>query len=72
MIWHGTKDQRVPVENVRWLRGRMMGCSVREFEGLGHGLMAEAGVMGRVLKEIAEEWEVARGWEGRRKRGGRR
>jgi pimeloyl-ACP methyl ester carboxylesterase len=57
VIHHGSKDTRVPVENVRWLGKTMRRCEVRVLEGEGHGLMASAGVMGSVLMEIAREWE---------------
>lgn len=57
VIHHGTKDTRVPVENVKWLGKMMRRCEVRILEGEGHGLMASAGVMGGVLMEIAREWE---------------
>jgi len=57
VIHHGTKDTRVPVENVRWLGKMMRRCEVRVLEGEGHGLMASAGVMGGVLTEMAGEWE---------------
>lgn len=57
VIHHGSKDTRVPVENVRWLGKTMKRCEVRVLEGEGHGLMASAAVMGGVLMEIAREWE---------------
>lgn len=57
VIHHGSKDSRVPVENVKWLGKMMRRCEVRILEGEGHGLMASAGVMGGVLMEIAKEWE---------------
>ncbi|KAJ5698444.1 hypothetical protein N7462_000449 [Penicillium macrosclerotiorum] len=57
VIHHGSKDTRVPVENVQWLGKTMRRCEVRILEGEGHGLMASAGVMGSVLTEIAKEWE---------------
>ncbi|APA06338.1 hypothetical protein sscle_01g011080 [Sclerotinia sclerotiorum 1980 UF-70] len=57
VIHHGSKDTRVPVENVRWLGKTMKRCEVRVLEGEGHGLMASATVMGGVLMEIAREWE---------------
>jgi len=57
VIHHGSKDSRVPVENVRWLGKTMKRCEVRVLEGEGHGLMASAAVMGGVLMEIAREWE---------------
>jgi pimeloyl-ACP methyl ester carboxylesterase len=57
VIHHGSKDTRVPVENVKWLGKLMRRCEVRILEGEGHGLMASAGVMGGVLTEIAREWE---------------
>ncbi|KAJ5777208.1 hypothetical protein N7520_000454 [Penicillium odoratum] len=57
VIHHGSKDTRVPVENINWLGKTMRRCEVRILEGEGHGLMASAGVMGSVLTEIAKEWE---------------
>lgn len=57
VIHHGSKDTRVPVENVKWLGKTMRRCEVRVLEGEGHGLMASAGVMGGVLVEMAKEWE---------------
>ena len=57
VIHHGSKDTRVPVENVKWLGKTMRRCEVRILEGEGHGLMASATVMGGVLVEMAKEWE---------------
>ncbi|CAL3963792.1 hypothetical protein PZA11_001305 [Diplocarpon coronariae] len=57
IIHHGSKDTRVPVDNVRWLGRTMKKCEVRVLEGEGHGLMASAAVMGGVLMEIAREWD---------------
>ncbi|KAL2831980.1 Alpha/Beta hydrolase protein [Aspergillus cavernicola] len=57
VIHHGSRDTRVPVDNVRWLGQTMRRCEVRILEGEGHGLMASAKVMGNVLMEIAKEWE---------------
>jgi pimeloyl-ACP methyl ester carboxylesterase len=57
VIHHGSKDNRVPVENVKWLGKTMRKCEVRVLEGEGHGLMASAMVMGNVLMEISKEWE---------------
>ena len=57
VIHHGSKDNRVPVENIKWLGGRMRRCEVRVLEGEGHGLMASAKVMSDVLGEMAQEWE---------------
>jgi hypothetical protein len=57
VIHHGTRDTRVPVDNVRWLGKMMRRCELRILEGEGHGLMASAAVMGNVLMEIAKEWE---------------
>ena len=56
VIHHGSKDSRVPVDNVKWLGNVMRRCEVRVLEGEGHGLMASAGVMGNVLMEMAQEW----------------
>ena len=57
VIHHGSKDNRVPVENAKWLGKTMRRCEVRVLEGEGHGLMASATVMGGVLMEMAKEWE---------------
>ena len=57
VIHHGSKDSRVPVENVKWLGKTMRRCEVRVLPGEGHGLMASASVMGSVLTEISKEWE---------------
>ncbi|GAB1316497.1 AB hydrolase-1 domain-containing protein [Madurella fahalii] len=57
VIHHGSRDTRVPVDNVRWLGKTMKRCEVRVLEGEGHGLMASAQVMGGVLMEISREWE---------------
>ncbi|PTB68131.1 alpha/beta-hydrolase [Trichoderma citrinoviride] len=57
IIRHGSRDTRVPVENVKWLGKTMRRCEVRVLEGEGHGLMASATVMGSVLMEISREWE---------------
>jgi pimeloyl-ACP methyl ester carboxylesterase len=67
VIHHGSKDTRVPIENVRWLGRAMRRCEVRVLEGEGHGLMASATVMGGVLEEVGREW---RDWEEAVKRGG--
>ncbi|KAB2573663.1 hypothetical protein DBV05_g7652 [Lasiodiplodia theobromae] len=57
VIHHGSRDTRVPVENVKWLGRTMKRCEVRILEGENHGLMASAVVMGNVLTEMAREWE---------------
>jgi len=57
VIHHGSKDTRVPVENVKWLGKTMRRCEVRVLEGEGHGLMASAAAMGNVLMEMASEWD---------------
>jgi pimeloyl-ACP methyl ester carboxylesterase len=57
VIHHGSKDSRVPVENVRWLGRLMRKCEVRILDGEPHGLMASAQVMGNVLTEMAADWE---------------
>jgi pimeloyl-ACP methyl ester carboxylesterase len=57
VLHHGSKDNRVPVDNVKWLGKSMRRCEVRVLEGEGHGLMASASVMGSVLMEMSKEWE---------------
>lgn len=66
VIHHGSKDARVPVENVRWLSQRMVQCEVKILDGLGHGLMGEASVMGGILADIAKEWDSNGGFKQRR------
>ena len=72
VIHHGSRDTRVPVENVKWLGKLMRRCEVRILVGEGHGLMANAGVMGGILMEVANEWEdwmrVVQGKKGSEKR----
>lgn len=57
VLHHGSKDNRVPVDNVKWLGKTMRRCEVRVLEGEGHGLMASAAVMGSVLMEMSKEWD---------------
>ncbi|RWA06565.1 hypothetical protein EKO27_g8538 [Xylaria grammica] len=57
VIHHGSRDTRVPVDNVRWLGKAMRRCEVRVLEGETHGLMASASVMSSVLMEISQEWD---------------
>ncbi|KAL8795231.1 MAG: hypothetical protein Q9195_002242 [Heterodermia aff. obscurata] len=57
VIHHGSKDARVPLENVKWLGKIMRQCEVRVLDGEGHGLMASAAVMGNILMEISREWD---------------
>ena len=57
VIHHGSKDARVPVDNVKWLGTMMRRCEVRVLDGEGHGLMASATVMGNILMEMAKEWQ---------------
>ncbi|KAI0529822.1 Alpha/Beta hydrolase protein [Xylaria digitata] len=57
VIHHGSRDTRVPVDNVRWLGKAMRRCEVRVLEGEAHGLMASASVMSSVLVEISQEWD---------------
>lgn len=57
VIHHGSKDTRVPLENVLWMGKTMKRCEVNVLEGEGHSLMASASVMSSILTEIAREWE---------------
>jgi pimeloyl-ACP methyl ester carboxylesterase len=71
VIHHGSRDTRVPVDNVKWLGKTMRRCEVRVLDGEGHGLMASASVMGSVLMEMSKEWEdwmKVTGTEGRKDR----
>ncbi|KAL9086978.1 MAG: hypothetical protein Q9159_003872 [Coniocarpon cinnabarinum] len=56
VIRHGSKDSRVPLENVKWLGMQVLQkAEIRVLEGEGHGLMANAGVMASVLAEVSKE-----------------
>lgn len=70
VIHHGSRDSRVPVENVKWLAKKMRRCEIRVLEGEGHSLMANAKIMAEVLTEVGREWEewsrVTRNGKGRR------
>ncbi|KAJ9664225.1 hypothetical protein H2198_000443 [Neophaeococcomyces mojaviensis] len=57
VVHHGANDNRVPLENVRWLSNAMKRCELRVLETEGHGLMASATVMSNVLAEVGKEWE---------------
>ena len=71
VIHHGSRDTRVPVENVRWLANRMKRCELKVLDGEGHGLMASANVMAEILGEIGGEWDewstVIKGKKSRRR-----
>ena len=71
VIHHGSRDTRVPIENVRWLAKRMKRCELRVLQGEGHGLMASANVMAEILGEIGAEWDewstVIKNKKGRRR-----
>nr|AJD23147.1 hydrolase [Onygena corvina] len=54
VIHHGSRDTRVPVDNVRWLGKTMRRCEVRVLEGEGHGLMASATVMSNGTTRLAQ------------------
>lgn len=55
VIHHGSKDTRVPLDNVKWVAKTMRRAEVRVLDGEGHGLMASAGVMSQVLVEMSKE-----------------
>ncbi|KAI0996334.1 hypothetical protein K3495_g11846 [Podosphaera aphanis] len=57
VIHHGSKDNRVPVENVIWMGKTMKRCEVRVIQGEGHSLMTSASIMSGILTEIAQDWE---------------
>ena len=59
VVHHGSKDSRVPLENVKWLSTQVMQkCELRVLEGEGHSLMANAGVMAAVLGELSKESDM--------------
>lgn len=55
VIHHGSKDARVPLDNVKWLAKTMQRAEVRVLDGEGHGLMASASVIGAVLVEMGKD-----------------
>ena len=58
VIYHGTRDSRVPLENVRALAKTMQKVELKVLEGEDHGLMANAGVMAQVLTDLGRECEM--------------
>ena len=57
VIHHGSKDNRVPVNNVRWLGNAMRRCEVRIVDGEADSLIAWATVLAVGLVEIGRELE---------------
>jgi hypothetical protein len=53
---HGAKDNRVPLDNVKFLDSILKRSELRILEDEGHSLMANASVMSSVLSEISQEW----------------
>ena len=56
VVYHGAKDTRVPIENIRLLEKAMPRCELRVLPEDGHGLMASAAVMATVLTDMEKEW----------------
>lgn len=57
VIRHGTKDARIPLDNVKWLQKTMQRAQLMVLDGEGHSLMGNAGVMAQVLSDVSKEWE---------------
>ena len=56
VVYHGAKDTRVPIENIRLLEKAMPRCELKVLPEDGHGLMASATVMATVLTDMEKEW----------------
>lgn len=63
VIHHGSKDNRVPLDNVKFLAKAMQKAELRVLEGEGHNLMGNAGVMASVLSDVGRECEA--GFDGK-------
>ncbi|RHZ51231.1 hypothetical protein Glove_481g81 [Diversispora epigaea] len=52
-VFHGTKDDRIPVSAVRWMEENMPDCRLTLIEGGKHSLFLRAEVVDTIFKSIA-------------------
>ncbi|KAG9285207.1 hypothetical protein G9A89_004422 [Geosiphon pyriformis] len=57
-IFHGTKDERIPVSAVKWMEEEMPQCKLTLIEGGKHSLLLRAEVVDTIFKSIAVQLHV--------------
>ncbi|CAG8666780.1 7415_t:CDS:2, partial [Acaulospora morrowiae] len=57
-VFHGTKDERVPVSAVQWMEENMPDCRLTLIEGGRHSLFLRAEVVDTIFKSIAVQFHV--------------
>ncbi|RIB04706.1 Alpha/Beta hydrolase protein [Gigaspora rosea] len=57
-VFHGTKDDRIPVSAVKWMEDNMPDCRLTLVEGGKHSLFLRAEVVDTIFKSIAAQLHV--------------
>ncbi|CAG8467795.1 4459_t:CDS:2, partial [Acaulospora colombiana] len=57
-VFHGTKDDRIPVSAVQWMEENMPDCRLTLIEGGKHSLFLRAEVVDTIFKSIAVQFHV--------------
>ncbi|CAH1761249.1 228_t:CDS:2 [Entrophospora sp. SA101] len=52
-VFHGTKDDRIPVSAVKWMESNMPDCKLTLIEGGKHSLLLRAEIVDTIFKTIA-------------------
>ncbi|KAH8927916.1 alpha/beta-hydrolase [Atractiella rhizophila] len=53
-VWHGDRDEKIPLSSIRWMEREMLSCTVNVVQGADHSLMTNPKVMVEALESIAE------------------
>ncbi|RHZ76474.1 hypothetical protein Glove_197g53 [Diversispora epigaea] len=57
-VFHGTKDERIPVSAVKWMEESMPNCKLTLIEGGKHSLLLRAEIVDTIFKTIAVQLHV--------------
>jgi len=57
-VFHGTKDERIPVSAVKWMEDNMPNCRLSLIEGGKHSLLLRAEIVDTIFKSIAVQLHV--------------
>ncbi|RIA86843.1 Alpha/Beta hydrolase protein [Glomus cerebriforme] len=57
-VFHGTKDERIPVSAVKWMEDNMPDCKLSLIEGGKHSLLLRAEIVDTIFKSIAVQLHV--------------
>ncbi|CAG8567079.1 3901_t:CDS:2 [Acaulospora morrowiae] len=57
-VFHGTKDERIPVAAVKWMEESMPNCGLTLIEGGKHSLLLRAEIVDTIFKAIALQLHV--------------